>query len=430
MPETALAQLRIARLAGCLPTHRAFHWLHLHEPQLRRWQLEMLAIPAPPFGEGARATWFLERFRTLGLSNVHLDEAGNALGELLPAAPVTGHAFILLSAHLDTVFASGIDTSPAEEGTRILGPGACDNAAGLTGLLAMIAALRFAAIAPPRPILFAANVGEEGEGDLRGMRHLFEAGSYRGRIVAALALEGSGTAVAVTSGLGSVRLRVTFTGPGGHSWTDADAPNPITLLGRGLVAAVDYFAAERAHDRATQAGATQAGATQAGAPRATFSPGQISGGTSVNSIPPSAMALLDLRSSDRTHLDSMVEALQNILERVVSDANRQRSGYAPAQVRIETIGSRPAASLPRDAALLHTLRAVDRHLGIRTELRLGSTDANLPLSIGIPAAALAAGGTGGGIHTLGEWYDPTGREMALRRILLTLLDLAQIFVPV
>ena len=425
MPETALAQLRIARLAGCLPTHRAFHWLHLHEPQLRRWQLEMLGIPAPPFGEDARAAWFLERFRALGLSNVHLDEAGNALGELIPATPVAGQAFILLSAHLDTVFAAGIDTAPAEDGTRILGPGACDNAAGLTGLLAMIAALRFAAIAPPLPILFAANVGEEGEGDLRGMRHLFETGSYRQRIVAALALEGSGTAAAVTSGLGSVRLRVTITGPGGHSWTDADAPNPITLLGRGLVAAADHFAAARARD-----GATQAGAIQAGTPRATFSPGQISGGTSINSIPASAMALLDLRSSERTQLDAMVEALQDIFERVVSEANRQRSGYAPAQVRIETIGSRPAASLPHDSPLLHTLRAVDRHLGIRTELRLGSTDANLPLSIGVPAAALAAGGTGGGIHTLGEWYDPTGREMALRRILLTLLDLAQTFVPV
>ena len=226
---TALAQHRITRLAGDRQVHRAFHWLHLHQPQLRQWLLEFVAVPAPPFGEGARAGWFLKRFRELGLKNVHLDDEGNALGELGDG----GGPFVLVSAHLDTVFPAGTDCVPREDGAVIHGPGACDNGAGLSGLLGLVAALRFAGIAAP--ILFAANVGEEGEGDLRGMRYLFERGKYQGRMKAALALEGAGTTAAVTRALGSRRFRVTVTGPGGHSWTDAGVANPIVLLSEALV---------------------------------------------------------------------------------------------------------------------------------------------------------------------------------------------------
>jgi acetylornithine deacetylase/succinyl-diaminopimelate desuccinylase-like protein len=418
--HAARAQHRISRLAAALPVHRAFHWLHLYQSQLRLWQLEMLAIPAPPFAEQARAAWFLQRFHDLGLSNVHLDAAGNALGELSPEpesrtpfmAPLYGDMsgsapelnatqnFVLVSAHLDTVFPASADTRPSEDGPRILGPGACDNAAGLTALLALVAALRYAGISPPAPILFAANVGEEGEGDLRGMRHLFLDGAYRGRIAAALALEGSGTGVAVTRALGSRRFRVTVNGPGGHSWTDAGAPNPITLLSRAIVAIANLPLLQ----------------PKPGAETTTFSPGVISGGTSVNSIPESASVLIDLRSTQQAALDTMVQSLPEILASLI---------HPPAGFLIESVGDRPAAALPETSPLLQTLRAVDRHLGIRTELRLGSTDANIPLSLGIPAAALASGGTGGGIHTLAEWFDPTGRETALRRLLLTLLDLAQ-----
>ena len=172
----ASAHQRIARLATLTAVHRAFHWLHLHQPQLRLWQLEMLAIPAPPFGEAGRAEWFLDRFAALGLANVHLDGAGNALAELTPASS-PDLPCILVSAHLDTVFPANTPSVPTEDGARILCPGACDNAAGLTALLGIAAALRFANVAPPIAILFAANVGEEGEGNLRGMRHIFLHGS-------------------------------------------------------------------------------------------------------------------------------------------------------------------------------------------------------------------------------------------------------------
>jgi tripeptide aminopeptidase len=414
--RTSIAQLRITRLATQLPIHRAFHWLHLHQPQLRQWQLEFLAIPAPTFSESARAAWFLEKFHSLGLSNSHLDAAGNALAELpAQALSLSGSTsnpnpsnkpYILLSAHLDTVFPNGTDTNPREEDSKILGPGSCDNGAGLTALLAIPAALRFAGITPPLPILFAANTCEEGEGDLRGMRHLFTDGPYAGNIAAALPLEGSGTTAAVTRALGSRRFRVTIAGPGGHSWSDAAIPNPITLISRAITALADLptLNPNAASDEA----------------RTTLSPGQITGGTSINSIPQSATVHLDLRSTDAAQLDHHAALIHQTFESVV-----QSTQNPEITLQIDQIGDRPAATLPADSPLLDTLRAVDRHLNLRTELRLGSTDANIPLSLGIPAAALAAGGTGGGIHTLAEWYDPTGRETALRRILLTLLDLTQ-----
>ena len=405
--QTALAQHRITRLATQLPVHRAFHWLHLHQPQMRLWQLELLAIPAPPFGESARAAWFAARFAELGLSNIHIDEEGNALGEL-PGTQPHAQPLVVLSAHLDTVFPAGIDTVPKEEGTRILGPGSCDNGAGLAALLGTIAALRFAELQPPLTLLFAANVGEEGEGNLRGMHHLFERSPYRNRIGALLALEGSGTAAVVTRALGSQRFRITITGPGGHSWSDAGAPNPIVLLSRAIAALADLPGLE-----------TRTGEDA----RTTLSPGCISGGTSINSIPSSATVQLDLRSTSPDELAFHAGEIRRVFDHTIAQAALVK-GATPLELRIEVVGDRPAGALPDTSALLLTVHDVDRHLGIRTELRIGSTDANLPLSLGVPAIALAAGGTGGGIHTQAEWYDPTGRETALRRILLTLLDTA------
>jgi acetylornithine deacetylase/succinyl-diaminopimelate desuccinylase-like protein len=464
MPATSSAQRRIARLATLTAVHRAFRWLHLHQPQLRQWQLELVRIPAPPFGESDRAAWFLDRFQQLNLTNPHLDEAGNVLAELTPESsaphahssprgvfststksdiststksvisteatdsPIirreaerpphfanTGNPSIeanttpciLLSAHLDTVFPAHTPIEPTEEKdtARIYAPGICDNAAGLTALLAIAAALQYAKITPPIPILFAANVGEEGEGDLRGMRHLFERGLYRHRIAAAIALEGGGSSAVVTRALGSLRFRITITGPGGHSWADAGTPNPILLLSEAL----------------TRIAALELPAN----PQTTINVGHISGGTSINSIPESATALLDIRSTDPAQLVATASTVHQIFEEIVATSTTPKTTTPPPKLHIEAIGNRPAAALPDDSPLLHTLRAVDRHLTLRTEPRLGSTDANIPLSRSVPAIAIGGGGTGGGIHTLQEWYDPTNRETALRRILLTLLDTLQ-----
>jgi tripeptide aminopeptidase len=387
---------RIATLAADRRVHRAFHWLHLHELQLRQWQLQMIAIPAPTFAESNRATWFTDRFHELGLSNTHQDAAGNILATLLPSGPWTG-PYVLLSAHLDTVFPAGTDCTPREDGARICAPGACDNAAGLTALLALAAAMRYAELAPACPILFSANVGEEGAGDLRGMRHIFS-GSHN--IAAAIALEGSGTATVVDRALGSRRFRVTVSGPGGHSWADAALPNPIFAISEAL-AALSHLDLPQT-------------------PRTTLHCGTIAGGTSVNSIPESATAELDLRSVSATQLD-ITEAIVLDTIRTTIEAANTRTRH-PLTLEIIRIGNRPAATLAPDSPLMTSIHAVDRHLGIATAARIGSTDANLPLSLGIPALAIGTGGTAGGIHTLHEWYDPTGRDLALRRILLHLLD--------
>lgn len=402
-PQHLSEQQRLATLASEPGLHRAFRWLHLHELQLRRWQLEFLAIPAPPFGESARAAWFCERFAELGLTHPHIDAEGNAVALLAAASgepPAAGA--VLLSAHLDTVFPSGTNCSPREDGALIHGPGACDNGAGLAALLGLAAALQHAGLRPARPVLFAANVGEEGEGDLRGMRHLFAHPPEGAAIEAAIALEGAGNALVVDRALGSRRLRATLTGPGGHSWADADRPNPILALSAALLAVADLPLPAQ--------------------PRTTLNIGRLEGGTSVNSIPASAVADLDLRSTSELELDRLELSVLSRLSSEVEMSIRSRPETDRLQLRIERTGHRAIGALATDSALARSLRAVDRHLGIVTEPRIGSTDANLPLSLGVPALAIGSGGVGGGLHTLGEWYDPTGRELAHRRVLMLLLD--------
>ena len=421
---SSAAQLRIPRLAANPAVHRAFHWLHLHQPQLRRWLMEAVAIPAPPFGEAARAAWFVERFQALGLEDAHIDAAGNVLAVLHgnDAAPIRGEGspLVLISAHLDTVFPAGTCVEPKEDGERILAPGVCDNGAGLTGLLAIAAAMRHAELAPAAPILFAANVGEEGEGDLRGMRHLFSTSPFAGRIRAAIVLEGAGSSAVVTRALSSRRFRVTVTGPGGHAWADAGAPNPILALSRALLAleGIPQSTADPRHAH----------------PRTTLNVGQVAGGSAINAIPESASAWIDLRSTDAEQLRAAEAAMRQSLEQWVLHAptraamQPEAGTQAQLALAIEVIGDRPGGELSDDAPMLATLRAVDRHLHIRTEAGLGSTDANIPLSLGVPAIAIGTGGAGGGIHTLQEWYEPAGRETALRRILLTLLDATAVVV--
>jgi acetylornithine deacetylase/succinyl-diaminopimelate desuccinylase-like protein len=397
--SAAEANRRITALAADRAVHRAFHWLHLHEAQLQRWHRELLAIPAPPFGEGPRAEWVAARFTDLGLTNVHIDHEGNALAELTltPSSPV-----VLLSAHLDTVFPAGTACTPSEDEGKLFCPGATDNGAGLTALLAVAAALRHADVAPRCSILFAANVGEEGEGNLRGMRHLFSASPYATRIRTAIALEGCGAATVVDRALGSRRLRVEIAGPGGHSWADAGRPSPITALAAALTAFSRL--------------------TLPANPRTTLNCGTISGGTSINSIPSTAQADLDLRSISSEELENLEQTVLSTLSKCVKEEARRGRTRDGLRLQIRRIGDRAAGALASDSALAVSLRAVDRHLNLKTESRVGSTDANLPLSLGIPALAIGAGGSGGGIHTLEEWYSPEGRELALRRVLLLLLD--------
>jgi tripeptide aminopeptidase len=402
---TADDNRRIAALAGNRAIHHAFQWFHLHQQQLRLWQLEFLAIPAPPFGEAKRAHWFIEQFLKLDLQQCHIDSEGNALAELRADGADDSTPVILVSAHLDTVFPEGTDCRPRfdpENDALIRCPGACDNGAGLTALLGLAAALKSARISPSATILFCANVGEEGEGNLRGMRQLFNQPPYQGRIRAAIALEGGGTTVVVDRALGSRRLRVTIFGPGGHSWADSGRPNPILALASALLSVANLQLPTN--------------------PRTTLNCGTISGGTSVNSIPASASADLDLRSSSSLELDRIELSVLSTVSQTLATENRSAPANMQMKLQVERIGDRPSGYLSPNEPLARSLRAVDRHLNLSTDSHIGSTDANLPLSLEIPALAIGAGGTGAGIHTLQETYDPTGRDLALRRILLLVLD--------
>jgi tripeptide aminopeptidase len=398
VPATAFS--RVGQLASQRRVHEAFGWLHLHEQQIMRWQQELVTVAAPPFGENARAEWLSERFQELGLEDVHLDGVGNALGVYRGQAG-NEEGCVLLSAHIDTVFPPGTPIVPQLDGTRLAAPGACDNGAGVVALLAIAAALRHAQIQPMSDLIFIGNVGEEGEGNLRGMRYLYENAPWRDQIAAHVVLDGAGHEIAVTHALGSKRYQVTLSGPGGHSWTDAGRLNPIVILSRAIT---------RLGELKLQ-----------GSPRTTLNVGTIEGGTSVNAIPEQATARFDARSTDAEQLIGLEVELHRAIEDAVIEANRGARKDLVLRFSIDTIGDRPAGALSEHTALFENLRAVDRHLGIRTEPRIASTDANIPLSLGVPALSLGAGGDGGGIHTRAEWYDARGRELGLRRILLLLL---------
>jgi acetylornithine deacetylase/succinyl-diaminopimelate desuccinylase-like protein len=345
---------------------------------------------------------------------VHIDGAGNVLATL-PAANMPRESsgpIIVLSAHLDTVFPAGTPLNPilTEADGRLQAPGACDNGAGIVGMMALAHALVESRSELPAPLVFVGNVGEEGEGDLRGVRHLYGDDALAGRIAAHIVLDGAGADSAVTQALGSRRFQITIAGPGGHSFTDAGTPNPIAALASAL--------------------ATLAQTTLPDDPRTTLNIGTVHGGTSVNSIPESATASIDFRSTRTEQLVRLEVALHRAVEDAVERANAQ---CAAAQARsrgaltfrVDKIGDRPGGALELDSALLESLRAVDRHLGLQTDIRLGSTDANLPLSLGIPAISLGAGGEGAGAHTQAEWYSAKDRDVGLKRVLLLTLAMLE-----
>jgi tripeptide aminopeptidase len=400
---------RVTALAALRPVHAAFSWLHGNPQKIMDWHAELVAIPAPPFGEQARSEWLADRFRKAGLSDVETDEVGNVTGTLpatyLPADS-TGPV-VVLSAHLDTVFPADTPINVVRDGERLLAPGASDNGAGVAGMLAIVHALLDAKVELPAPIIFLGNVGEEGEGDLRGVRHFYSQQPLAGRIAGHIVLDGAGADSVVTQALGSRRFQVTINGPGGHSFTDAGTVNPIIALGAALAQLAEISLPEE--------------------PRTTLSVGTIRGGTSVNSIPESASATIDLRSTDSGQLVRLEVALHRAVEDAVThwNARTTSSSERPLTFSIAKIGDRPAASLPSESPVLEALRAVDRHLRLRTDLRLGSTDANIPLSLGVPSLSMGAGGEGGGAHTQAEWYSAKDRETGLRRVLLFTLAVTE-----
>ena len=374
----------------------------------RQWiadrQLQLCRIPAPTFFEQRRAEWMATEFRALGC-DARLDRAGNVIATFDSSAE---GPYLALTAHLDTVLAPRRDDeiSLAQDG-RLHGPGVSDNGAGLSALLAVAAAVKAHPEIEERlnNILFVANVGEEGEGNLSGMRYLCRQSPQAPKIHSFLVLDGPNVDHITTRALASRRYEIIFTGPGGHSWSDYGIANPVHALAR----AVTIFSEQQAVNQSS--------------PRSSYNFGVMEGGTSINSIPTEARAKIDLRSESGAKLEELVHLLAGCVERALDVENERSTGRTAAgrvAAKIREIGSRPGGELPEDSPLLKTLRAVDSHLGIRGQIDCASTDANIPLSLGLPAMSIGVGGIGGGAHTPSEWFHPEGRHIGLQRIVLTL----------
>jgi tripeptide aminopeptidase len=400
LPSRAPRQAQTSRLADNPRVRAALDWFTPNISWVNDQQVRLTEIPAPPFQEGLRAAAMKNLLAETGLA-VHVDKTGNVIGELRGADE---KEVVIFAAHMDTVFPAGTDVKVRREGSRMSAPGISDNGTGVAALLAIARAAQFAHLKPQRTILFVGDVGEEGEGNLRGMRALVDA--YHSRLKAVVVLDGSGTDHVTTKALASRRLEATITGPGGHSWSDFGMPNPINALVRGSVRFIN----------------TKVPAI----PRTTFNIGQIEGGTSVNSIPYEARIKIDIRSESEDELVRLESALRECIAAGVRDemeSARDRS-KGKLESSVELLGSRPGGELTSDSPLLAALRYADDVVSNQSRIERSSTDANIPLSLGIDAISIGAGGAGGGAHSLQEWYDSTGRETGLKRALLTVFGIA------
>ena len=366
--------------------------------------ITLTEVPAPPFGEDARALRFMDLARASGLGQVERDGEGN----VLILRPGHGRGLLVVAAHLDTVFPAETDVKVRREGTILRAPGVGDNSQGVAAMLAIARAMDFAMAHTTSSILFVGTVGEEGAGSLRGVRHLFSEGAYADSITSFIAIDGMGNGRFVTTGgVGSLRYRVTFSGPGGHSYGAFGLVNPATALG----AAVQHLAAVSVPT----------------SPRTTFNVGMIGGGTSVNTIPSSAWMDVDLRSESPVELQNLDGAFRAAVDKAVDDENRARStSQGSIAAAIELLGERPSGQTPVDGSLVQVVSGAIRATGLQPVYGWSSTDANLPMSLGIPAITIDTGIRGGRAHAPDEWIDVNHGSVieGLRRVLLIVMSVA------
>ena len=394
-----------AELARDPRVARALDYLAKNAAAITEEQVRITEIPSPPFQEGQRAAYLKKLFAASG-ANPKSDDAGNVIAEF-PGA--TESEVVLLTAHLDTVFPEGTKVAVRREKNILYAPGISDNGTGLAAIVALARVFLDAKIKPHRTVVFVADVGEEGEGNLRGARALVE--KYGSRLKAMIAVDGASTDYVVAQALASRRLQVTITGPGGHSWSDFGVANPVNAIARGI-------------NRFLQVQVP-------GSPKTTYNVGEIEGGNSVNAIPARASIKVDFRSEQERELGRLETALRDAMrEGIASEMNMARERGEAAgkgselQMEVKSLGVRPGGELAPNSPLLLAVQEADRYLGNRSNIERSSTDANIPLSLGIPAISLGGGGRAGGAHTLAEWYDPSGRELGLQRLLLTTLGIA------
>lgn len=371
-----------------------------NEPNTIERQIRICEIAAPPFHEQTRGVEMRRLFSDSGLQNVYTDKAGNVIGS---RPGKSEHPHLVISAHLDTVFPEGTNVRVTREGTVLKGPGIGDDCRGLTILLAIVQALNEAKIQTPGTITFVADVGEEGLGDLRGMKTLFSE-SMKGEIDKFVSIDGTGSGI-VTVGVGSNRYRVTFSGPGGHSYGSFGMANPIHAMGRSIAKIADF---EVPSD-----------------PKTTFNVGRVGGGTSVNAIASEAWMEVDLRSPDIRSLNILDAKFHTAVRAAVEEENRRWNNRGKVSVSIEVVGVRPAGETPIDSAIVQTALQVSRALGIQDDLRESSTDANVPMNLNIPAITIGGGGRGSGTHSLEESFDTKDSWLGTQRAVLLAIALAR-----
>ena len=380
---------------------RAIRFINQSAAHFTAEHIRICEIPAPPFQEHERGNYFATRFAELGLADVHTDAIGNVIGI---RHGTTDAPMLVVSAHLDTVFPEHTNVQVKQVGTRLCAPGIGDNCAGLAALIAMIEALNAGHLKTHGSVAFIATVGEEGEGNLRGVRHLFTAGQLAQRISAFISFDGPGADFITHQALGSRRYRITLHGPGGHSWSDFGVVNPVHALGRIVAQLAEYPAPHE--------------------PRTTYNVGCIAGGDSVNVIPESARLDVDLRSTNEAQLAQLEEFLLQAIQHAIRAENSLRAASGRSlHPDIQLIGHRPSGELSAQSPLVKLAVEASQAVGIRPFLNCASTDANIPISLGIPAITIGAGGRGGDAHRLSEWYDSTGREIGYERALLLMLGM-------
>lgn len=379
-------------------------WLEMNDARTLANQRALAAIPAPTGAEGRRAAFMAEVFTALGLKDVHTDEVGNVHARVSNG---DGPGLVIAS-HLDTVFADDVPHRVTSAGARLHCPSIGDNARGLAAMLTLAEVIGAARVRLPAPITFVATVGEEGAGNLRGVRHLFSTDlPNASNPLAFIALDGPGLDRIVHRATGSIRFRATFTGPGGHSWSAFGIANPAHAVG-AAAAAIGALALPAE-------------------PRATASVVRLGGGTGLNTIPSEAWLEVDLRAEDAAGLASAHRAALDALERAADQVNRRRVPGTPAlELAVTPLGDRPAGLTAEDHPLVRAALAATRALGERQpHLAAASTDANIPISRGVPAIALGAGGKGGDAHTPSEWYENTNGPAGILRALLVALAVSE-----
>jgi len=347
-------------------------------------QRTICEIPAPPFKETARGAELKRRFEALGYKNVRIDSIGNVIAERRG----TGNGpTVLIAGHLDTVFPEGTDVKVKRQGTRMTAPGIGDDCRGLAVVLAVARAFERSGVQTTGTVYFVGNVGEEGPGDLRGVRYLFGK-EMKGKIDYFISVDGTGLGT-TSRAVGSHRYRVTYKGPGGHSYGAFGIPNPIHALGRAIAGISDIEVPTT--------------------PKTTFNVGMISGGTSVNSISATGTMEVDMRSESAQSLDAVDAKIRQILTSALNAENARWTGPRAAEAKIslviDTIGIRPTGGQSDTAYIVRTAMDAARTLGFTSHTNASSTDSNIPISLGIPAITIDGGGSGGGAHSLSEWYD-------------------------